>query len=57
MLGALGVPLPDDWRDRAITWLRDETIDWEEATARKLRREKEIRRLEEAAKGGATDGI
>ena len=41
----LGVPIPEDWRDRAVAWLRDETIDWDEATARKLRRHKEIERL------------
>jgi hypothetical protein len=38
----LGVPIPDHWRDRAVAWLADEPIDWEEATARKLRRHKEI---------------
>ena len=40
-----GVPIPDEWRDRAAGWLRDEDIDWEEATARRLRREREIRIL------------
>jgi hypothetical protein len=41
----LGVSIPGEWRDRAVAWLRDEDIDWEEATARKLRRQKEIERL------------
>ena len=41
----LGVPIPADWRERAIGWLRDEAIDWEEATARRLRRDREIRLL------------
>ena len=42
----LRVPIPDDWRDRAITWLRDEAIEWDEVTARRLRREREIELLE-----------
>ena len=37
-----GVPVPDEWRDRAITWLDSEAIAWDEATVRKLRRQKEI---------------
>jgi hypothetical protein len=41
----LGIPLPGEWRDRAVTWLRDEAIEWEEATSRRLRRQKEIERL------------
>jgi hypothetical protein len=41
----LGVPIPDDWRDRAVEWLRDEPIEWDEATSRKLRRDKEINLL------------
>ena len=41
----LGVAVPDEWRDRAVAWLRDEDVDWEEATARDLRRQKEIDRL------------
>jgi hypothetical protein len=39
------VPIPPDVRDRALAFLRDEPIDWEEATARRLRRDKEIRLL------------
>ena len=42
----LGVPVPDDWRLRALSYLRDEAIEWEEATARKLRRDREIELLE-----------
>ncbi|MBV8077126.1 MAG: hypothetical protein JO284_12040 [Planctomycetaceae bacterium] len=45
----LGVPIPDDWRDRAIGWLEDEAIDWEEATKRRLRREREITLLTKMA--------
>ncbi|MDR3636739.1 MAG: hypothetical protein P4L84_23245 [Isosphaeraceae bacterium] len=41
----LAVPIPDVWRLRALGWLEDEGIDWDEATVRKLRREKEIRLL------------
>lgn len=44
----LGVPIPAEVRDRALAFLRDEPIDWEEATARRLRRDKEIRSLESA---------
>src|SRR5579871_818611 len=42
----LGVPIPVDVRERALAFLKDEPIDWEDATARRLRRDKEIRRLE-----------
>jgi hypothetical protein len=42
----LGVPIPAEIRARALAFLRDEPIDWEEATARRLRRDKEIRTLE-----------
>jgi hypothetical protein len=38
----LGVPLPEPLRARALDWLEDEEIDWEEATKRTLRREKEM---------------
>ena len=47
----LGVPIPAEARDRAVEWLVDESIDWDEATARKLRRQKEIDLL-----GGPTLG-
>lgn len=41
----LGVPIPEEVRDRALAALRGETIDWDEATARMLRRQKEIELL------------
>jgi hypothetical protein len=37
-----GVPVPPEWLDRATGWLETEEIDWDEATARRLRRQKEI---------------
>jgi len=37
-----GVPVPADWLDRAIAWLEAETIAWDEATVRRLRRQKEV---------------
>ncbi len=45
----LDVPIPAEFRDVALAFLRDEPIDWEEATARRLRRDKEIRLLESKA--------
>src|SRR5215468_8787244 len=50
----LKVPIPDEWRRRAIDWLEQEEIEWHEATARRLRRQKEIELLCHAA--GAGDG-
>jgi hypothetical protein len=44
----LGVPLPDDVRARALDWLEHEEIDWQEATLRRLRRDKEIALLRKA---------
>ena len=44
----LEVPLSAAIRDRALTLLRDEPIEWEEATTRRLRRDKEIRLLDSA---------
>lgn len=41
----LKVPIPDEWRARAIEWLENEAIEWHEATLRGLRRQKEIRLL------------
>lgn len=38
----LGVPIPADVRDRAVDCLEREAIEWDEATKRKLRRQKEI---------------
>ncbi len=45
----LGVAIPAEVRARALSFLRDEPIDWEEETARRLRRDKEIRLLESTA--------
>lgn len=38
----LNVPIPDEWRSRAVDWLENEELDWDEATIRGLRRKKEI---------------
>jgi hypothetical protein len=38
----LGVSIPSPWRDRAINWLESEDIEWDEETARRFRRRKEI---------------
>jgi hypothetical protein len=42
----LGIPIPPEVRERAILWLREESIEWEETTARRLRRDREIRLLD-----------
>jgi hypothetical protein len=52
----LKVPIPGEWRQRALDWLEREEIDWEEATARRLRRQKEIDLLRRAAGSGASGG-
>jgi hypothetical protein len=44
----LGVSIPEPWRSRALHWLEHEEIEWEEATARRLRCRKEIALLERA---------
>jgi hypothetical protein len=51
----LNVPVPDDWRKRAVDWLREESIDWDEATLRKLRVQKEIELLQ-STNSGASQG-
>ena len=38
----LGVAIPENLRQAAIGWLEQEDVDWEEATKRGLRRQKEI---------------
>jgi len=38
----LGVPIPEVWLKLAVDWLENEDIEWEEATARRLRRKKEL---------------
>jgi hypothetical protein len=43
------IPVPDEWRKRAIDWLDGEEIEWHEATVRRLRRQKEIELLKCAA--------
>jgi hypothetical protein len=47
----LGVPIPDPWRQHALDWLENEEIDWEEATVRRLRRQKEIALLRSQTAG------
>jgi hypothetical protein len=42
----LGIPIPPEVRKRAILWLKEEPIEWEETTARRLRRDREIRLLD-----------
>ena len=41
----LGVAIPENLKQAAIGWLEQEDIDWEEATKRRLRRQKEIELL------------
>jgi hypothetical protein len=48
-----GVPIPAELLDSALAWLRDESIEWDEATLRKLRRQKEIALLEAMRVKGA----
>jgi hypothetical protein len=38
----LGVPIPGEWRTRAVDWLENEELEWDEATIRGLRRKKEV---------------
>ncbi|GAC1472302.1 MAG: hypothetical protein NVSMB9_19390 [Isosphaeraceae bacterium] len=50
-----GVPIAVEWLDRAIDWLENESIEWDEATVRRLHRQKEIallRSLKEHANRG-----
>jgi len=48
----LRVSVPEEWRQRAIEWLENEEIDWEEATIRQLRRKKEIDLLKRTPSAG-----
>ena len=48
-----GVPIPGPWLARAIDWLDREAIEWDEATLRRLRRQKEIALLKRAGPAGA----
>lgn len=47
----LGVAIPKEIRDQAITWLESEAIEWDEATKRGLRRKKEIQILQKLPGG------
>jgi hypothetical protein len=42
-----GVVVPPEWLDQAIEWLESEAIEWDEATARRIRRQKEIASLKD----------
>lgn len=44
-----GVPIPDEVRLRALDWLEHEDIDWEEATARRLRKDRETALLRKSS--------
>jgi hypothetical protein len=44
----LGVAIPENLKEAAIGWLEQEDLDWEEATKRGLRRQKEIALLRRA---------
>jgi hypothetical protein len=44
----LGVAIPEELRGLSTLWLENEQIDWEEATKRRLRRDKEIAVLRRA---------
>jgi hypothetical protein len=50
----LGVPIPEPWRCLALDWLENEEIDWEDKTARLLRRRKEIDLLKRAPHAGSS---
>lgn len=47
-----GVPISKDWLERTIDWLEHETIEWDEATVRRLRRQKELALLRGLVKTG-----
>jgi hypothetical protein len=44
-----GVPIPAPWRDRAVAWLEAESIEWDEPTKRRLRRDREVELLKRSA--------
>jgi hypothetical protein len=44
----LAIPIPEFWLKRAIDWLENEDVEWEEATVRRLRRQKEVNLLRRA---------
>lgn len=41
----LGVPVPDDLRDRAASWLEQEELDWDPQPKRDARRRREVELL------------
>jgi hypothetical protein len=51
----LGVPIPEPWGQHTIDWLEHEEIEWEETTARRLRRAKEITIVRKALGTGGSD--
>ena len=51
----LGVPIPEPWGYHAIDWLEHEEIEWDETTARRLRRGKEIAIVRKALRAGGSD--
>jgi hypothetical protein len=51
----LGVPIPEPLGRQAIEWLEHEQIEWEESTARHLRRGKEIALIRKALGIGGSD--
>jgi hypothetical protein len=46
-----GVKVPREWLGRAVEWLEHEEVEWDEATLRRLRREKEVALLKALAGG------
>jgi hypothetical protein len=53
----LNVPIPAEWLKRAIDWLENEELEWEEETARRFRREKEIKLLKSARVEGGPGAL
>ena len=51
----LGVAIPEPWAHYAIDWLEREEVEWEETTARRLRRGKEIAIVRKALRAGGSD--
>jgi hypothetical protein len=53
----LGVPVPESWGRCVIDWLEHEEIEWEETTARRLRRGKEIALIRKALGTEGSDHV
>jgi hypothetical protein len=51
----LGVPIPQPWMQYTIDWLENEAIEWDETTARRLRRAKELALIRKAIVAGGSD--